>query len=320
MTATIQFKAQTDFSIVRDSLMIETILLGLFGLITLALAVIFLMYYYYKRKFLRQLRSHANYSTTNSDVDNEIQFIYSDVDNENLIKLRQDYDLEAVAGEESELSCIINLMKWTHNLAYRTPNPAMPHEMTSLRLLEEIKTQGKKISCWMFATILNDVYLSMGFKSRMVHLKSPKESPRESHIVNAVYSATLQKWLFMDADFAAYFRDEDGTILNIPEIRQRLIDNEPLILNSEAGPRMEKLGAIARYLGKKTYKMYISKNIFRYNCPMYAEFGYEAKESGRVYIELIPEGYGKAGFENPHTTERWTILFTQNRDLFWEKP
>jgi hypothetical protein len=300
--------------------MIETILLGLFGLITLALAVIFLTYYYYKRKFLRQLRIHANYSTTNSDVDNEIQFVYSDVDNENLIKLRKDYDLEAVAGKGLELSRIINLMKWTHNLAYRTPNPAMPDEMTSLRLLEEIKTQGKKISCWMFATILNDVYLSMGFKSRIVHLKSPKEPPGESHIVNAVYSATFQKWLFMDADFGAYFRDEDDTILSIPEIRQRLIDSQPLIVNSEAGPRTAKLAAVARYLGEKTYKMYISKNIFRYNCPMYAEFGYEAKKSGRVYIELIPEGYGKVGFENPHTTERRTILFTQNRELFWKKP
>ncbi|MHA2367590.1 MAG: hypothetical protein ACXADX_02120 [Candidatus Hodarchaeales archaeon] len=320
MTATIQAKTLTDFSIVQDSLMIETILLGLFGLITLALAVIFLTYYYYKRKFLRQLRTHANYSTTNSDVDNEIQFVYSDVDNENLIKLRKDYDLEAVAGKGLELSRIINLMKWTHNLAYRTPNPAMPDEMTSLRLLEEIKTQGKKISCWMFATILNDVYLSMGFKSRIVHLKSPKEPPGESHIVNAVYSATFQKWLFMDADFGAYFRDEDDTILSIPEIRQRLIDSQPLIVNSEAGPRTAKLAAVARYLGEKTYKMYISKNIFRYNCPMYAEFGYEAKKSGRVYIELIPEGYGKVGFENPHTTERRTILFTQNRELFWKKP
>ncbi len=300
--------------------MIETMLLGLFGAISLIFAVIFIMYYYYKRKFLKQLRKHTKYSTTNSEVDKEIQFAYSDPDNENLVKLREQYDLEAIAGEESELTRIINLMKWTHNLAYRTPNPSMPAEMTSLRLLEEIKTQGKKISCWMFATILNDAYLAMGFKSRMVHLKSPKEPPGESHIVNAVYSATLQKWLFMDADFGAYFRDEAGTILDIPEIRQRLIDNEPLILNSEVGPKTEKLSVVARYLGKKTYKMYISKNIFRYNCPMYSEFGYEAKKSGRVYIELIPEGYAKVGVENPHTTERRTIIFTQNRALFWEKP
>ncbi|MFW9998027.1 MAG: hypothetical protein ACFFD4_38650 [Candidatus Odinarchaeota archaeon] len=297
-------------------------------LFTASIAILFvlalftvLFYYYYKRKFLKQLRSGSDYSTAPDTVDKEIQFEYSSPDDADLKQLRERYKLGTVTGNGSETDRMINLMKWTHEKATRTPYPSVPEEINSLYLLKAVETEQKAINCWMYSIILNDVYLSMGFKSRIVHLNSPKKAPRESHFVNAVYSDSLGKWLYMDADFGAYFKDENETLLGLEEIRHKLVNNGKLVVNPDSGPRVRKFSTLVRILGRKAYKTYLSKNIYRLRCQIDSGFGREAARSGQVYVELIPAGYREENLEKVVVTERKnTIIFTRNPELFWRRP
>ena len=56
----------------------------------------------------------------------------------------------------------------------------------------------------------------------------------DCHVINAVYSNTLDKWLWMDPTFNAYVTDEKGNLLGIGEVRERLRKNEPIVLNEDA--------------------------------------------------------------------------------------
>jgi len=299
--------------------MIDILIIVIISVLFILLFSLLVFYYYYKRKFLKQLRNSPNYSTVPYPVNQKIQFTYSSPEDENLVHLRERYDLEKIAGNGSETDKIINLMKWVHLIAYRSPNPSRPEEVNSLCLLKEIKADQRELNCWMYSTILNDVYLSTGFKSRMVNLKSPKEPTGESHFVNAVYSTALKKWIYMDADFGAYFTDEKMNILGLEEIRLKLINGEKLIVNRDSGPRTKKFSTLARVLGKRTYRTYLSKNFYRFMSPLAAEFGYENNKSGRIYVELVPEGYSEEKLDEVTVTERMnTIIYTKNPELFWQ--
>jgi hypothetical protein len=49
-----------------------------------------------------------------------------------------------------------------------------------------------------------------------------------------VFSNDLKKWIYLDPTNNAYIMDEKGTLLSIEEVRQKMIENKPLILNPDA--------------------------------------------------------------------------------------
>jgi hypothetical protein len=67
--------------------------------------------------------------------------------------------------------------------------------------VNKLKTQG--IGYRILATVLNDVYLAMGFKSRHITCMSADSDDEDCHVVNIVYSNMLNKWLYVDATWEA---------------------------------------------------------------------------------------------------------------------
>jgi hypothetical protein len=205
-------------------------------------------------------------------------------------------------------------MKWVNRLTWHHPNPKLPGPYNALDLIPRCKGWKRGISCWIYALILNEIYLSMGFASRLVHLMPHSAADRESHFVVSVYAADLGKWVYMDPDFGGYFRDEQGSLLGITEIRRRLIDGQPLLANRD-------VRGFTMLLGKGSYPWYLSKNIFKYNCPQRSEFDQETKEKDKVYFELIPDGDREELLLEPRTTKRGArIIYLNDEGLFWQKP
>jgi len=219
-----------------------------------------------------------------------------------------------VAGKGPETERVINLMKWVHQLTSHAINPTAPKELNSLNLIDLCQSEKKKLNCWMYAIILNEVYLSMGYPSRMIHLKPHSGEKKESHFVTSVYASTLGKWLMMDPDMCGYLRDENGNILGISEIRKRLFEDEPLIVNDD-------IGGFSKILGKWSYISYLSKNIFHYNSPQISAFGQETRRENRVFFELIPDGFREELLTEPEITPRGNkIVYINNAPLFWQQP
>jgi hypothetical protein len=145
------------------------ILTGIVGIILLGFYVRSRMASAGKR-WLALLRKHPAFSANSRGKYADMQFQYSGAQDENLRKLRETYRLDAVAGKGPEVERIVNLMKWVNRLTWHHPNPRIPGPYNALALIPLCKGWKRGINCWMFALILNEVYLSMGFASRLVHL------------------------------------------------------------------------------------------------------------------------------------------------------
>jgi hypothetical protein len=266
------------------------------------------------KRWMAMLKQHATFSEKSREKYADMQFHYSGMENENLKKLRETYGLETVAGSGSKTEQIINLMKWVNRLTWHHPNPKLPGPYNALHLIEISQGWKRGINCWMYALILNEVYLSMGFASRLVHLEPASNVDKESHFVTSVYSKELERWLYMDPDFGGYFTDEAGNLLGIAEIRQRLIAGQPLLPNRD-------VKGFTIVLGKGSYAWYLSKNSFRYTCSQRSEFDQETIRKDKLYYGLIPDSFEEKLLLEPQTTARGnTIIYVNDEELFWQKP
>ncbi|MDD5264637.1 MAG: transglutaminase-like domain-containing protein [Candidatus Bipolaricaulis sp.] len=273
------------------------------------------------RRFVGRLRAHATFS---EDAAAPIPvFSYASPDDPHLRELREKYSLEQVAGSGTDTERAIALMRWVHGLGKHASRPPCPERLDALYLIPLCREEKRRLNCWLFAAILNDVYLALGYPSRMVHLKPFREPPRESHFVTSIYLRDIQRWAWMDPDGRGFMVDEQGLPLGVQEVRQRLTDGRPLCINDDVDPaHAEWLPSwLPRRLLKYLYRWYLSKNCFRYRCSTRSEPDFESKASGRTYVEVVPDGYHPEWLAKAEVTPRGnTIAYTTNPRSFWAPP
>ena len=249
--------------------------------------------------FLERLRAFSEYK--NERVNSKYKFSYMDSSDTNLRKLKSKYNLDSIAGRGDEKEKIINLMKWVHNVRPYDGHSGYIKPANSLNLLECEMAKKKGLSCFMKSIILNDVYLAMGYHSRVVHCMPKGNNFIEDHYINMVYSKKLKKWIFMDSAVGGYFEDENGILLSIQEVRQKLINGDTLVLNNDAE------------LPDFIYLHYLSKNLFRFECSFTSEFNFESKEK-KVYCRLNPKSCADS------VPKKNDDIIMSNPDFFWLKP
>jgi hypothetical protein len=162
----------------------------------------------------------------------------------------------------------------------------------------------------------------MGYKSRFVTCL-PKDSlgtDNDCHVINMVYSNVLQKWLWIDPTFDAYVMNEKGELLSIEEVRNRIILNEPLIINPDANWNHSVSQTKASYLD-----YYMAKNLYWLQCPLNSEYDLETIKPGKeiIYLDLLPLDYFRQSPDKTVDTYNGTKLIfykTTNSTIFWQKP
>jgi len=251
-------------------------------------------------------------------------FTYQSASNPNLQALRKAFKLDSIAGNGNEVSRILNLMYWIHNLVPHDGNHDNPEVKNAMSMINVCKTENRGLNCRGLATVLNECYLSMGFKSRFITCL-PKDSlgiDNDCHVINMVYCTQLQKWLWIDPTFCAYVMNEKGELLSIEEVRERIITDKPLILNPDANWNHNVTQTKENYL-----YTYMAKNLYLLECPLSSEFDTETKTTGKSasYLQLIPLDYFKKSLD---TSESYNSLVntsiikyrTNNPVVFWQAP
>jgi hypothetical protein len=273
------------------------------------------------KQWMSFLKQHPDFSAQETGYPVEVTFLYAEPTDENLTKLRDQYDLETIAGQGSESDQIINLMSWVYGLAEHANEPAIPSERNAFAFIYMAQVEQKQINCYMKTVILNEVYLSMGFCSRRTHLLPHSHEERESHFVTSVYSRTLEKWILMDPDFGVYVTDEKGNILGVMEIRRRLISGEPLKVQHPGRSCLEiAWGDVHNFIQGVDYPWFLSEFVFKIRCPKYSRFG-QGTESVREYFELIPDGYRPERLGQAELADRGKKIYSTNdEDAFWARP
>jgi hypothetical protein len=260
------------------------------------------------------LRRYSTYDRM--EPPREISFTYRSGADSNLARLRTTYNLDAVAGPGDEISRIMNLMHWVHaHLPHdgivNLPNP---DPFTSANILAVAEREKRPFHCGILATVLNDVYLSMGFKSRRLGCLPFDKQDGDSHSVVMVWSDDLDRWLLMDPTFDAYFTGAAGAPLGPAEIREAMANGDSIAvadcINWNGQPR-----------SKIEHYNYMAKNLFRLLCGARWSAGGNAK-SRSVYVYLLPLGYDAnlVGTVDSTSSEGPIQYYTSNADWFFVKP
>ena len=260
--------------------------------------------------YLCVLRSSPPYAKENPAGCPE--FTYQDPQAEDLLALKDMYKLDSVAGNGDEFSRIFNVFNWVHCKVRHDGSNATPDPENSLKILHYCHETGNGVNCVYMSIVLNEAYLSLGIKSRVIQGNCRKFIFNgDWHAFNIVWSNTLRKWIFMDVMKLACFTDESGRLLSVAEIREHLIEGKTLQLNEDAdyngGP-----------FDSGEYLNYLAKNLYRFSCSVDSRFGnygiFHLTNVSRVYVHLDPAGDKQDGLGVA------TNYFTSNPDCFWSAP
>ena len=249
-------------------------------------------------------------------------FSYQASDNPNLVALRKGFNLDSIAGQGSDVLQILNLMHWIHDLVPHDGMNGNPEVKNAMSMINVCKKDNRGLNCRGLALVLNECYLSMGIKSRIVTCL-PKDSlkiDQDCHVINSVYSESLKKWLWIDPTFDAYVMNEKGELLSIEEVRERLISDKPLILNPDANWNNQSTQTKENYL-----ENYMAKNLYILECHSSSEYNMETSSEGKTfnYIKLLPLDYfeqkpDKAEEKGETNNTLWITYKTNNPNVFWE--
>ena len=276
------------------------------------------------REWMSLLKKHSTFSAKSPGYPVDVTFQYAAQTDENLKRLRETYDLEAIAGQGSETDRIINLTRWVFQLTGHANEPEIPKELNAFNLIHLAKDEHMQINCFMKTVILNEVFLAMGFFSRWTHLLPHSKEEEESHVITSVYSRTLEKWILMDPDFGVYVTDKKGNILGVAEIRNRLIAGQPLlvkdVVNVSRSVFAKTSEKLRNFIHGADYPWFLSDFIFKIRCPQVSMFN-QRSQPNKVYFELIPDGYHEELMQKPKITDKGDqIVFINDESLFWQKP
>ena len=202
-------------------------------------------------------------------------------------------------------------MLWVHNTIPHDGGNWLLCELDAIDIYNYSKANNNKgVNCRALAIVLNECYLSMGFKSRFITCMPKDENDGDCHVINSVYSTTLKKWLWMDPSFNAYVTDENGNLLSIAEVRERQINDLPLVLNKDANWNNKNPQTKEWYLDN-----YMAKNLYWLQCPALSYFNIETRyrSAKPKYVSLMPVGYERE--------QKWLDNYTTNdADYFWQVP
>jgi hypothetical protein len=260
------------------------------------------------------LREYSTYG--HAEPPPAIFFEYMSPTDSELAKLRVVYNLDSIAGSGDEISRIENLMHWVHvrlphNGTVSLPNP---DPFTPVNILAVAEKEKRPFHCGILATVLNDVYLSMGFKSRHLGCLPFDKQDSDRHSVTMVWSDSIHQWLLMDPTFDVYFTNTKGTPLSPLQIRTAMAKGDSILvadcINWNGQPR-----------SKVEHYNYMAKNLFCLLCGARWSSATGAK-ARPVYVYLIPAGYETrtVGTIDSTASEGIISYYTDNADWFFAPP
>jgi hypothetical protein len=231
-------------------------------------------------------------------------FTYTPMNDSDLVVIRTAFKLDSIIGTGNEVSQLLNMMHWVHNTFPHDGTKEIPGYTSVSDLMKRCIRDHGTLHCGALAWVLNDCYLALGWKSRQV-ICLPKDSADfDCHSIISVYSRTMNKWLWIDPTNDAYIMNEKGELLSIAEVRERLVNDKPLVLTPEANWNHRSSVTQEEYLYN-----YMAKSLYAIQC--YVSGGGESKSNVLLPVEykgIIPRTRGN----KPKCTNSPAV--------FWAKP
>lgn len=161
------------------------------------------------------------------------------------------------------------------------------------------------IECRGLSLILTEMLLASGIPAKVVYC-IPDLEPNECHVVVHAYSASLGQWIMLDPSYRLVLKNGVGDYVNLPMLRDALVNGETLIPNADAGHNGTPF-----YM--PFYAAYMTKNTFRFSNSA-DNYPGSFRASGNREHMLVP-----AGWTVPYAGSRPEIV-TTSAAAFWAPP
>lgn len=255
--------------------------------------------------YLEQLRAGGRYGSDPASISE--RFSYEAAQLPELVRLREELGLVAIAGTGSDEERVFRVMRWLHANARHQGARAMDFPRHTFEILARGREGG--VNCRCLAICLSELLLSLGFRARHITCLPRSPADHDCHVVNTVFLPFLGKWVFLDPTLDAHFRDEGGSLLGLAELRAAFVSGKPIHLNEDAnwnGERVEDVSSVLRYY---------AKNFFMFHCPL--RFGFWTEKPGADVASVL---LAPLGWEPPPSQRHGSLrILTHDDDFFWER-
>lgn len=271
--------------------------------------MIFLEFSIYQEGFLSE-NDDYNFLKFFSEYSHEkrgIEFTYSNKNFEELKSLLPEKYF-TMENFENEFHFQKELMFWVCRSLNQEENediiPVRP--LNGATILQETFTNRVSSNCQMYAVLLNELFLSFNFKSRMITCLPMDLRFSDCHCVTLVFSSIYNKWIVFDPAMCTFYTNEKKEPLNISEMRKMLIEQKQIYLPFIPRKRSRHLLS------------YLVKNFVRFNCYQCSEYNIDDSAKDKIIYCLNPRCFpltDKIIQKNDHIVK---IIHTSNEEEFWK--
>lgn len=161
----------------------------------------------------------------------EIKYIL----NQSRPKLCEKYHIHQIAGNNSELQKVKNLIVWlSHNTIHKGDYDNHIHPDALSLLNYSFNNPKHGINCTALSTILSHCLSALGIRTRVITLIPYSPYDLDCHVVCEAYISELKKWIMLDPTYGTYVTDTNNLPLSVAEIRTQLADKKEIQLSNTA--------------------------------------------------------------------------------------
>lgn len=256
--------------------------------------------------YLEILRKSAPYAAETSHA-NLSEFKYFEPSDSLLLRTREYFRTDSIAGNGDDISRIKNLLSWVHDNIRHDGSSSWPKcNFNAVELYEVCQKEQRGLNCRFMAIMLNEMLLSVGIPARYLTCQSKHyATDSDCHVINVAWSESLGKWVWVDPTWEAFVTDENGLMLHPGEVRERLRLDLPLILNEDANWNHKQAATKESYL-----ENYMAKNLYIISSCTTSQSQPEGSGNNHKTpeITLIPQGFKFKG------------TVTTDDSYFWQAP
>jgi len=244
-----------------------------------------------------------------ADSKMKLKFSYASPSDSLLQLSRVRFNLDSIAGNGDDISRIKNLLYWVHNnIRHDGSNGLAPGPRNLRNTYDCARRDSCGYNCRALAICLTEALLAEGIPARYITcLPKAWDTDNDCHVICVAWSESLGKWIWVDPTFAAYITDDKGLMLHPGEVRYRIQNNLPVVLNRDAN---------WNNLYKETQENYIdyymAKNLYilQTNTFNQAEPEGESNHEQGCHVALVPQAVKYPNSDCNTTDEQW----------FWQAP
>lgn len=223
---------------------------------------------------------------------------------------------------DTELQTFINATNWVSHILRSDAQPTIEN-VSGYEIICNVQKGLYAANCYAHAVVLNDVFHLLGYKSKYVFCEPIDYHFTDNHVVNHVLSSSTHKWMLFDAAQGVYFTKKNGEVMNLQDLREYIIKDEPFEVNL-LKEFWGKFSNREQQMIKNRIVVYMMKNLYRFECRQNSYTDRTSFQEPLIYYDLVPESYFKTPMKqvlsDTNTGLKHMVIYSSDETEFWKTP